>query len=56
MNMISDMIPKHHVSFPMFGGASLAAASEHKIRQAASLGLRQQRPMGLRVCKLIGLL
>lgn len=50
------MIPKHRVSLPMFGGASLATASEHKICNAASLGFAQQRPMGLRVCKLIGLL
>lgn len=50
------MIPKHSVSFPMFGSASLATASEHKICNAASPGSARQKPMGLRACQLIGLL
>lgn len=55
MNTISNMIPKHHVSFLMFCTASLAAAWEHNIHNAASLGFGHQRLMGLRVCGLIGL-
>lgn len=55
MNMISNMIPKRHVSFLMFCTASLAAAREHNIQNAASLGFGHQRLMGLRVCGLIGL-
>lgn len=53
--MISNMIPKRHVSFLMFCTASLAPAREHNIQNAASLGFGHQRLMGLRVCGLIGL-
>lgn len=52
--MISNMIPKHHVSFLMFCTASLARAREHNIQKAASLGFGHQRLMGLRMCGLIG--
>lgn len=53
--MISNLIPKHHISFLVFCTASLATAREHNIQNAASLGFGHQRLMGLRVCGLIGL-
>ncbi len=53
--MISNMIPKHHISFLMFYTASLAIAQDHNIQNTASLGFGHQRLMGLRVCGLIGL-
>lgn len=53
--MISNLIPKHHISFLVLCTASLAAAWEHNIQNAASLGFGHQRLMGLRVCGLIGL-
>lgn len=52
--MISDMIPKRHVSLLVFCTAILAAAREHSIQNAASLGFGHQRLMGLGVCGLIG--
>lgn len=53
--MISNMIPKHHISFLVFCTASPTIAREHNIQNAASPGFGHQRLMGLRVCGLIGL-